>query len=468
MKLHRLLPAAAAIAAAACSTSLPLPPVADAPPPAARVAVANADPLGENVVPVSTAGGFYEASVAVSRVDPRKMVIGVVGTVSSNTRTNFVFRSEDAGLTWSEGSKMRVDGANGRIYARSGDPVVAADRHGRFYSASLVTQTGFTAIGVSYSDDGVTWSQPTIVTEVDKSISTAFDDKEWLAVDDTGGPFDGNVYVFWQKMEKLPSAPSIIYFARSRDRGLTWDEPMPLTAPAYSGTSLIDVGPDGEIYVIYMRAGEGYLSRVSWDGGASFSEPLQLIPPTALAGGPVDGTAIRFPGFPHLVVDRSDGPHRGNAYFVHLMNSRRPDGTSAKAIGVSRSIDRGLTWSAEREISASSAGDAFFPMAAVDRSTGDLVVAWYDRRDSPGAARAKIRATRSTDGGSTYEPPRAVTGEFSLQTSWIGDYYSLAAARGHWVAIFSDGPGRLYAAHLDFGQTKSVPFTPPRRRAIRP
>ncbi|HSN69007.1 MAG TPA: sialidase family protein, partial [Thermoanaerobaculia bacterium] len=285
----------------------------------------------------------------------------------------------------------------------------------------------------------------------------------WLAVDDTGGPFDGSVYLLWQKMERLPSAPGVIYFARSRDRGLTWEMPVALTSLAMSGTCLIDVGPQGEIYAAYYRDPEGMISRVSWDGGDTFGPPAKMLP-EGLFSGPIEGTGIQFPGFPHLIVDRSRSAHRGNAYFVHIARGRRADGTVAKAIGLSRSMDRGLTWSASKNISNAPAGDSFFPMAAVDRVTGDLVVAWYDTRESPGTSRARIYAARSSDAGDTFTPPLAVSEELSLATAWMGDYYSLAAHDGTWVAAFSDGAGRLYVADIDLGQAKE---RAPRRRPTR-
>ncbi|HEU5162567.1 MAG TPA: sialidase family protein, partial [Thermoanaerobaculia bacterium] len=322
---------ALALLAAGCLPAPLFPTPADAPPAVPVVAPDAAGAIGSNVRVVADAGGFYEASIALSRTDPRRMVIGVIGPLASSLRTNYVFTSTDGAQTWTPGAQMRLDATNEKIYSRYGDPVIAADRHGRFYHAGLILQGEpgkykLSGIGVSHSDDGIAWSQPVIVTEIDKADSAAFDDKEWLAVDDTDGPFGGSVYLLWQKMERLPSAPGVVYFARSRDRGLTWETPVALTSLAMSGTCLIDVGPQGEIHIAYYRDPEGMVSRVSWDGGDTFGAPVKMLP-EGLFGGAVEGTGIQFPGFPHLIVDRSRSAHRGNAYFVHVARGRRADGT---------------------------------------------------------------------------------------------------------------------------------------------
>ncbi|HYR29366.1 MAG TPA: sialidase family protein, partial [Thermoanaerobaculia bacterium] len=58
-------------------------------------------------------------------------------------------------------------------------------------------------------------------------------------------------------------------------------------------------------------------------------------------------------------------------------------------------------------------------MAAVDRVSGELLVAWYDRRDTPDLPRSRVYAARSSDGGATFTEPRTVTGEFSIETNWL-------------------------------------------------
>ncbi|HEU5162168.1 MAG TPA: hypothetical protein VFV54_03385, partial [Thermoanaerobaculia bacterium] len=89
---------------------------------------------------------------------------------------------------------------------------------------------------------------------------------------------------------------------------------------------------------------------------------------------------------------------------------------------------------------------------------------WYDTRESAGTTRARIYASRSSDGGDSFTPPVAISEEVSIATAWMGDYYTLAAHDGMWIAAFSDGAGRLYVADIDLGQAKE---RTPRRRPIR-
>jgi len=106
--------------------------------------------------------------------------------------------STDGGGTWAE--------TEVRSGVRSVDPSVAFDRHGWTYFAYM---NGSRALSVSRTSDlGSSWDET-------DDIATAVD-KPYIAVDNTGGEFDGRVYVSWYDISS-PNGPYSVLFAYSSD-----------------------------------------------------------------------------------------------------------------------------------------------------------------------------------------------------------------------------------------------------------
>ncbi|HJQ36786.1 MAG TPA: sialidase family protein [Thermoanaerobaculia bacterium] len=414
-------------------------------------------------------GSSFETTVAVSPQSAQRAVVGVMSVAHQGVD---FYTTHDGGLSWSAGAKMPTKGTNGREYDDGqGDPVIVADRTGLFHMAMLMTSLGnpgSTAVAASRSTDGgLTWSDPIVVAELElKSGPTReFDDKEWLAVDNTGGPFDGNLYLLWQRIG-FASTPlqSRMMFSRSTDRGASWSEPVALTTPSPSGQSQVAIGPNGEVYLAYYRAANNgnIILRTSTDGGVTFGDPLP-IPVLPWIGGAIPNTKkATFKAFPTLLCDRSNGPARGTLYMVMGTSTQSVSGQTVGGAAVTRSTDGGRTWSTPKMISTPTTGDAIFPSGAVDEATGELVVAWLDRRDDPTNTLASLYATRSRDGGVTFDAPRRFSTPFSIDADWIGDYYGVSGHDGVWLATFSPSSGEMSAVRLRFDFE-----IPPRRRAVR-
>src|SRR5439155_9750567 len=84
-----------------------------------------------------------------------------------------------------------------------------------------------------------------------------------------------------------------------------------------------------------------------------------------------------------LAYDRSNGPHRGRLYLSYANAANTT--TSNLNIFVRFSDDDGKTWSQPVKVNDDTGRAVhFFPAIAVDQSTGNLAVAWYDTRNDPG------------------------------------------------------------------------------------
>ncbi|HEX8409001.1 MAG TPA: sialidase family protein [Thermoanaerobaculia bacterium] len=456
MRTTRLLPAAALVLFACTSSTPPFAPAHPvvAYPPEGPVVLRGESFVAEGDVRVLAEKGLsWETTAAVSPHNPRNAVVGVIERSTHHVDT---YVTHDAGHSWIAGS-LPVRATNGRDYPSQGDPVVVADRTGVFHYGVLVSNARNTAVAATRSlDGGLTWSAPVIIAEL--TIGAAgdrqFDDKEWMAVDDTGGAYDGHVYLLWQRIT-FGATPlqSRMMFARSTDRGATWSEPVFLTDPATGGQSMVDVGPDGEVYLAYFRS-SGLWLRKSTDGGATFGAPA-AIPSLPWIGGAIPNTrTAQFRAFPQLLCDRSNGPHRGTLYLVHA--SSAPGTPRYGGVALTKSTDGGATWTTPRFL-FTPAADAILPSGAVDQTTGELAIAWLDRRDDPTNTLARLYAMRSKDGGATFETPRGFTPQFSIDADWIGDYYGMAGNNANWIATFSPASGQMSAVRLRFDDTPTPP-----------
>src|SRR5262249_29323034 len=74
------------------------------------------------------------------------------------------------------------------------------------------------------------------------------------------------------------------------------------------------------------------------------------------------------------------------------------------------SDDNGVTWSLPVQVNDNiNNHTTFFPKMAVDQTTGNLAIAWYDSRNDPQDTAVDIFTTVSLDGGNTFLPNVKVT-----------------------------------------------------------
>ena len=368
----------------------------------------NVDAQGRNI----TGDAANEPSLAVDPADPSHLVMAwrQFDSVASGHRTAGWATSHDGGCSWQAGGTI-----GGDVF-RS-DPVLAALGGGRFAYTGLID--GFEAVEVFVSDDGGTFWYPG---------GPAFGgDKPWLAADADRQA----LYLMWDDM---PSCCGHRTFTRSLDGGRSFEEPVEVPKIPVLGT--VAPGVDGEVYVAGLL--EDFTIGVARaDHPYDPERPLEFETVTVDMGGVFPFTEPPNPGGlstqAWIAADRSSGPFRGSLYLVSGID---PGGPDPLDIMVSRSDDRGRTWTVPAPVFRDTRATwQWFPTLSV-APDGRVDVAFVHAPDPATPELNEIRLTSSRDGGQTWSTALAVSPSFDTFLGWpdgqlkIGDYYQLVSVAG--------------------------------------
>ena len=371
-----------------------------------------------------------------------------------------VGRSSDGGRTWTD---VLFNNAYGSFPWHS-DPGLTVDRNGNFYSVVLGVDPGGNQSEIlvfKSTDGGSSWGIP--VSAVPPSVGI-FEDKELMACDRTGGPYDGNLYIAWARFY---STYNQIYFVRSTNGGSSFETPQQIGDLSSVQWPVPAVGPNGEVYVAWVGFSTSALKLdKSTDGGVTFGVD-RTIQPLSFVMGTINGGVLTF-SYPAMDVDISNSPYRGNVYLAY--GDYGTDGSLDMFFTLS--TDGGITWSSKKRINDDPSGnraDQFHPWLAVDQK-GVISVIFYDRRNDPYNYLMDVYLTHSFDGGLTFTPNRRITtvssdpragslaGEFSkvslkMPAGLIGEYNGLATWDSYLNAVWTDtreGNQNVYTTALRY------------------
>lgn len=388
----------------------------------------NVNDSGHNIV----GDAANEPSLAVDPNNPNRIAIGwrQFDTIASNFRQAGYAYTTDGGITWTFPGVLEPG-----IF-RS-DPVLGSDSDGNFYYNSLTNSPTFMCHVFKSSDGGVTWDSGTFAQG---------GDKQWMVIDKTGGPGEGNIYAYWTW------AYSICYpgfFTRSVNHGANYENCVAIPGDPYWGT--LDVAPDGSLYVC-GTGGIGFVvakssnardssQTVSWDTSIAVN----------LDGDIVVGAGFNSPnpsgllGQAWVAVDRSGGPNHGNVY---LLCSVAPySNFDPLDVMFARSTDGGLTWSPPVRVNDdndSSAWQWFGTMSVAPNGRIDVI--WLDTRDNPGSLHSSLYYSYSIDGGVSWSQNKRLSESFDPHVGWpqqnkMGDYFDMVSdasgARLAWAGTFN-------------------------------
>jgi hypothetical protein len=423
--------------------------------------------VGLTITPTSTVPEA-EGHIAVDPSDFQNLLVacqdkGTARLGGHPTLSKYAF-SSDNGATWAD-RNVPVDPATGLLLTSdggrwlfSGDDVVAIDKAGNAYHASLYVNPGAengVYVGVTTvkslerlgkdPDAGFTAGQIyPVFTNLDPNTKN-HEDKEWLAVDNSDSPYSGNVYVAWRHFGG-GTADGIV-FSRSTDHGRTWSAPLAIDHGGDVHGAQVEVGPSGEVYVVYVshlfeNKASLFLAK-STDGGVTFSDPVAITPRFDTLQ--FDATYPKH-SLPALAVS----PTNGNVYVVY---ADEPNQTAGAEVEFISSTDGGATFSAPVVINDTPIGQQFMPAVTVD-AQGVIHASWFDTRHSPSDSSVyDIYATFSTDGGLTFRPNARVTASINVGASpFIGDYSGIAAGGGFahplWTTGYTPVPGSSFTGGL--------------------
>jgi hypothetical protein len=340
-----------------------------------------------------------------------------------------------------------------------GDPVIAADRSGRFYYASLATAPTVSPVVVGTSNDGGKTFSPPIQVSSDKPFD--FTDKPWMTVGpDPSDPSKDAIYVSWTDYFFECGGGNCTFGTRiqlavSRNHGQTFSRPITVveqperidkTAFAFVQGSSLAVDPNtGAVYLAWERFSNpfgdrqfDFPDRTIWvarsdDGGRSFDAPTRAgapVPigrPNVICGnilgfGP--GRVARVQEFPSLAVDPS------GKVFVAF----NTDVQGRSLVFVARSSDRGNSWS-RSPVNPTQFTDQFMPSVTAD--SNGVHVLYYQR-----ASATKLAAVLSTSpSGSGWGTARQVSSQtFGVPFTFPNFDPAIALCyMGDYVSVVSDG-----------------------------
>jgi hypothetical protein len=409
-------------------------------------------------------GNEAENAIAVNPTDPKNIV--AMSTLPDIEAGIAVDVSFDGGTTWTQHVIGTGAGDLGDICC---DEQLAWDRFGNLWMVYLHNVNPDTVVALS-TDGGLTFRKVASIPPTTPTGSKSPNNPHPKRLRAGGNHFADQPSIaagensVWVSYTSFPS--TVIQAFGWRISGLgTFGQPSPLeSVPTSAGRGDYGdtaVGPDGQVMVIYQdqtsgQGGSRIYTALDPDGlgSAGFSNP-RLLARTRVGGfdyipaqpdRSVDAEA-------NLAWDRSGGPHTGRVYAVWTQEVKNESGNMN--VMLQHSDDNGATWSpAVRLNDDQTANSQFNPAIALDQTSGDVAVSWYDTRNDLGQGGAgdtngvanddfQIWATDSTDGGIHFAPNFRVsqgTSNAADADSFFdtGDYTHAAFQSGMFYPAWSD------------------------------
>jgi len=404
---------------------------------------AAAAPIPTNFNVTAMAGNEAEDAIAVNPTNPSNVV--AMSTLPDVVAGLAVGVSFNGGHTW----------ARSVIGASAGDPLgeiccdqqLAWDRFGNLWMTYLVNSSGDVLVALS-TNGGTSFTKVA-------DIVTRFGDQPSIAV----GPNS-----VWVSYTFFPGTSIQAFGARVTGLGQFGSFSAPETVPSPHGNGDFGdtaVGPDGQVMVTYQNAtngqgGTNIYTAVDPDGLG----PAGFGSGTFVAHSHVGGFDF-IPAQPdrsidaeaNLAWDRSGEAHNGRVYLVWTQET--PNQSDNDDIMLQHSDDNGATWSPAVKLNDDhTANSQYDPAIALDESSGDVAVSWYDTRNDLGTGGSgdtdgipnddfQIWATDSMNGGATFAPNFRVSRGTSNATDAnsffdVGDYTHAAFVAGSFWPTWSD------------------------------
>jgi len=396
-----------------------------------------------------------EPHIAIHPTDPNILAV----TFMQNSTAGIaypVFISTDAGASWTQ-STFDSEAALNQVFPDDiqlggGDPILAFDEGGTLYLTYIyvhgtLPDANAGMFFVYSNDNGTTFEIPPfedhVVYDNDLFIADVLD-RQWMDVDNTGGPYDGNLYM------------SAFYPGGN----LNTQGQVVLNKPADSSTFdtaniavAVPFGPDGEqtqfgnvkvdqnghvhvscAYLNDVSGGGLIYHTVSTDGAQSFSNPI-LVGQGGLLE-PFQSISDDF-----VIHNRENGAVSmdvdGNNVYIAWTDL---EDAESKAY-FSYSNDGGQNFTPQIEFGNILVDSVdvfhFFPNVAAD--SGRVSISWYTVDKVSGEVNYYL--AESNDFGVTFESADVISEEISSfgGGAFYGDYNASVKKGCHTYSVWSDG-----------------------------
>jgi len=341
-----------------------------------------------------------------------------------------------------------------------GTPVTAYDSLGNLY-CEILTGTGASITGtriVKSTNNGLTWQN-----SVPGNVGV---DKNWIAADQTGGPYANYVY------SVMTSAAGYGNFFRSTNKGASFTNTTFFSTQSLPGI-MVAVGPrnniqGGSVYVV-TNSGDVFASTytfyLSIDGGASFTS-VSSVQYAGVVGDMVSGRHsvknMRTRPFPLIAADNSYGAYRGRLYLVYATNN--PPGTGNKPdIYCRYSTNQGTSWSGAVMINDdvnTTSKYQWHPAIWCDKKTGRLYANWLDTRLCPTNDSCDLFSSYSDNGGVTWAVNKRISNKtFKIDCPdcggsgtprYQGDYNSVVSNEITSMPVWTDFRNSTFGSYTAF------------------
>jgi len=421
-----------------------------------------------------------EPTIAVDPHNPSVVVAGAQDYRLLSTgghRWHGYYRSVDGGQTWSvmllpgypgdsspQGLASPLHGA----YLAISDPVLTFDRSGNVYyagitaAASFIT-SGFNLFVAKFTNDGADYAFTTLLPP----SLYHFADKPWIAVDTSGGPRDGTVYVTYDTFSLSGGVIGAIdagdALIRSADGGVTYSSPRLAIRQGFASGVTVDA--QGRVFVSsltpgFSRRSSNIAVAVSNDGGVTF-HGHEIATSASPAPSPLPGNSFRYFLLPQIAADN---------HAVYVVWDDYGRGNSN--VMFTESTDGGVSWTIPLQVNDVITGQHFFSTISV--SGGTISIAWYDSRlgqlSSGTITALDVFYANSKDGGLTFSPNLRITStsfnpniveraDFGDPEIFMGDYIQIAASPNAAHVVWTDNRDACSNIVPLFGCTNQDVFT---------
>lgn len=400
-----------------------------------------------------------ESDIRVNFADTTKIIAGSNDT-SGGAQAQFY--STDSGGSWNQ-TTLPIN-ADDNMHS---DPCVDWTSDGTAWALTIgidATQTKLHIRCYKSTDNGASWKY-----DADASGKQTSTDKPMMWIDHSpSSPHKDNIYAIWHNDDP------VFVNRRTGPKG-AWQAPIQISGAETKGTGIggdIKTNSDGDVFAFWpdtviaptnanpnpATQGALFVSK-STDGGATFGKPVKIaatfdsydigIPSFAIrraliyVSGGAYKTAMKDLVYA-IWTDQEKDPGTANNH----NNEPDTDATSSlkTRIWFSRSTDGGASWSKPVMINnQASKNDQYNPKLAVDESTGQLVVVYYDTVADTKRLKTDLWMQTSEDDGVTWSDPVKVTTAQTDETdasadtgNQYGDYNGLSGYAGIFLPSWTD------------------------------